>query len=248
MKYPAILVFILLALCQPVIASSPEITKEKIISGGKSRSFYLFVPDKFSAAKRVPLLVLLHGSGGNGLSLVEKWKDVAEKEGIILAGPDSSNSGLWATPEDGPEFLRDVVEALHAKHPINARRVYLFGHSAGASYALYMSIFESQYFAAAAIHAGALEPQTYSYIDVARRKTPIAMWVGTLDHQAALTGARATRDALNARGFDVRLTEIPGHDHSYYRLAPKINQEAWGFLQQHELAQDPQYQQYNFAK
>lgn len=244
MKYT--FVFILLVLAQPVVASSPKITKEKIVSGGKNRSFYLFVPENLSAAKPAPLLVLLHGSGRDGLSLVEKWKDLALKEGIILAGPSASNSALWATPEDGPEFLRDVVEALKAKHAINARRVYLFGHSAGASYALYMSIFESQYFAAAAIHAGALEPQTYQYIEVARRKTPIAMWVGTLDHQSAVAGARATRDALNARGFKVNLTEIAGHDHSYYRLSEKINGEAWAFLQQHELTEEPQYQQYNF--
>lgn len=248
MKYSIVLVFLLLALAQPVAASSPKITKEKIASGGKTRSYYLFVPEKLPSTKPAPLLVLLHGSGGNGLSLVERWKDMAEKEGIILAGPDSSDSGLWATPADGPEFLRDVVEALKAKHAINARRVYLFGHSAGASYALYMSIFESQYFAAVAIHAGMIPPQTYSYIDVARRKTPIAMWVGTLDHEFAVVGARATRDALNARGFKAQLTEIPRHGHSYYRLAPKINQEAWGFLQQHELAEDPQYQQYNFKK
>jgi poly(3-hydroxybutyrate) depolymerase len=246
MKYPFIIIFMLLALCQTVVASSAKITKEKIVSGGKNRSYYLFVPDKLAAAKPVPLVVLLHGSGGNGLSLVERWKDLAEKEGLILAGPDSSDSGLWATPADGPEFLRDVVEALKARHAINARRVYLFGHSAGASYALYMSIFESQYFAAAAIHAGMIPPQTYAYIDVARRKTPIAMWVGTLDHEFAIVGARATRDALNARGFKAQLTEIPGHDHSYYRWSEKINQEAWAFLQQHELTQEPQYQQYNF--
>ncbi len=248
MKYQAILVFMLLALAEPVVAASSKITKEKIVSGGKNRSFYLFVPEKLSAEKRAPLLVLLHGSGGNGLSIVGKWKEMAEKEGIILAGPDSSDSGLWATPADGPEFLRDVVEALKAKHPINARRVYLFGHSAGASYALYMSIFESQYFAAAAIHAGMLPPQTYSYIDVARRKTPIAMWVGALDHEFAVVGARATRDAFNARGFKVQLTEIPNHGHTYYRLAPRINREAWAFLQQHELTEEPQYQQYKFTK
>ena len=47
-------------------------------------------------------------------------------------------------------------KTLKSKYPINPRRVYLFGHSAGASFALHMSLMESQYFAAAAIHAGAL--------------------------------------------------------------------------------------------
>jgi predicted esterase len=54
--------------------------------------------------------VLLHGSGRNGLSLVEKWKDLASKEGIILAGPDAANPNVWSPSEDGPDFLRSGGE------------------------------------------------------------------------------------------------------------------------------------------
>jgi poly(3-hydroxybutyrate) depolymerase len=218
-------------------ASAADITKELITSQGKTRAYYLFVPDKLAASKPVPLLVLLHGSNRNGMSLVEKWKDLASKEGIILAGPDSSNPASWRTPEDGPDFLHDLVEALKAKYPI-------FGHSAGAGHALYMSLFESQYFAATAIHAGALPKQSYSYIDDAKRKIPLAIWVGTVDASFPLPVVRATRDAMNERGFAVQLTEIPNHDHWYYDLAPKINKEAWEFLKKYELAEDPQYEQY----
>lgn len=248
MKYLLIPIIILLAVTRPVAAFSPKITKEKIVSGGKNRSYYLFVPEKLAASKPAPLLILLHGSGRDGTSLVEKWKDLSEKEGVILVGPNSSGSAGWATPEDGPEFLRDLVEALKAKFPINARRVYLFGHSAGAGHALYMSLFESQYFAATAIHAGALAPQAYPYIELAQRKIPIAIWAGTVDPLVPLAAVRATRDAFNARGFNTQLSEMSGHDHWYYDLAPKINKEAWAFLQKHELTEDPQYKQYNFAK
>ena len=80
--------------------------------------------------------MLLHGSGRNGLSLAEKWKDLASKEGIILAGPDAANPNVWSPSEDGPDFLRDLVENLESKYPINPHRVYLFGHSGGAVYAL----------------------------------------------------------------------------------------------------------------
>lgn len=242
-----LVVALLVAMLLPAIASTADITKELIESQGKTRAYYLFVPGKLSAAKPVPLIVLLHGSGRNGLSLVEKWKDLASKEGIILAGPDASNSAGWSTPKDGPDFLRDVVEALKTKYPINARRVYLFGHSAGAGQAIFMSLHESQYFAATAIHAGALVEREYRLMDLAKRKIPLAIWVGTVDRYFPLSVVRATRDAMNARGFDVQLTEMPGHDHWYYDLASKINKEAWEFLKKHELAEDPQYTQYTFA-
>lgn len=225
-----------------------KITEETIVSEGKKRTYYLFVPEGVSASRPAPLLVLLHGSGRNGLSLVEKWKDLAAKEGIILVGPDSRDSRGWSTPVDGPDFLRDLVESLKAKYPVNARRVYLFGHSAGAAHALYMSLFESQYFAAAAIHAGLLPEQGYRLIQLPKRKIPFAIWVGTADPLVSLAAVRTTRDKLVAGGFSVQLTEIPYHDHAYYDRASQINKEVWAFLTKYELEEDPQYVQYQFAR
>ena len=244
LKLLAVLFFTATILNSCPKASAADITKELIVSQGKTRAYYLYVPDKLSPAKPVPLLVVLHGSNRNGITLVEKWKDLASKEGFIVVGPDASNLASWRTPEDGPDFLRDLIEALKAKYPINPRRVYLFGHSAGASFSLYMSLFESQYFAATAIHAGALPKQAYSYIDDAKRKIPVAIWVGTVDESFPLAVVRATRDAMNERGFAVHLTEIPDHDHWYYDLAPKINKEAWEFLKKYELTEAPQFEQY----
>lgn len=187
---------------------------------------------------------MLHGSGRNGLSLVEKWKELASKEGIILVGPDSLNSDVWAMPADGPDFLHELVESLRSKYPINGRRMYLFGHSAGAGFAIYMSLLESKYFAATAIHAGALSEREYRLIDFAERKIPIAIFVGTNDAFFPLPVVRATRDVLNGRGFSVELTEISRHNHNYYVRASEINRLAWEFLRKHELSEEPQYKKY----
>jgi poly(3-hydroxybutyrate) depolymerase len=129
---------ILLAL--PMLLSqaraADRITKETIESQGKKRTYYLMVPDSAKSSASAPLIVLLHGSGRNGLSLMEKWKELASSEGVIIAGPDSRDSQGWQIPADGPGFIYDLVEALKTKYPINPRRVYLFGHSAGAVFAL----------------------------------------------------------------------------------------------------------------
>jgi predicted esterase len=111
-----------------------------------------------------------------------------------------------------------------------------------------MSLYESQYFAATAVHAGALHPENYSVIDVAKRKIPIFIFVGTKDPFFPLNAVRPTRDELNKRGFAAELTELPNHDHWYYDLAPKINSSAWELLKKHELAEDQRYEQYDFKK
>ena len=244
-RHPLILTILLLLSCTSVFAKD-DITKELITSNGKTRAYYLYVPSTLKPGSKSPLIVLLHGSGRVGMSLVEKWKDLARKEGFIIAGPDSSDPRGWNAPKDGPAFLRDLVEELKAKYPINSRRIYLFGHSAGASFALEMSLMESQYFAATAIHAGALLAEDGDLLDSAKRKIPIFIQVGDSDQFFPLKVVRATRDLLNARGFSAELTEIAGHDHWYYDMAPKINLKAWEFLKKYELESDPVYRTFQF--
>ena len=240
------LTFFLLIFLASSLASAQQVQKEITNLGGKARAYYLFVPDKLTKDHPAPLLVLLHGSGRNGASLADKWKDLAKKEGIILVGPDAITNEGWTTPVDGPDFLHDLISELQSKYPIDARRIYLFGHSAGASFALYMALYESEYFAAAAIHAGALTPRDGVIVERAKRKIPIHIAVGTVDRFFPLAAVRATRDMLNSNDFNAQLIEMPGHDHWYYDLAPKINAAAWTFLKEQKLADEPQYQKYNF--
>ena len=220
-----------------------KIVRESILSNKRKRTFYLYVPP--TAKAHTPLIVLLHGSGRDGMSLVEKWRELADKEGVIIVGPDADGASGWSMPRDGPDFLRDLVESLKSQYPINPRRVYLFGHSAGAVFALIMSTVEPEYFAATAIHAGAFrQPEEYKTIGDGGRKIPIAIWVGTQDPYFSLRDVRATREAFRSKGFTVEVTEMPGHNHWYYDLAPSINASAWEFLKQHELTSDPQYSPY----
>jgi poly(3-hydroxybutyrate) depolymerase len=234
---------LLLAAVSPSFAKD-DITKELITSNGKTRAYYLYVPSTVKGP--APLIVTLHGSNRTGITLVEKWKDYAKKEGIILAGPDATNLRVWSSPLDGPDYLHQLVEELKSKYPINPRRVYLFGHSAGASFSLHMGLMESQYFAAIAIHAGALRSEDMEVIELAKRKIPISMQIGDSDPLVPLKAVRATRDALKDAGFTVDLIEIANHDHWYYDKASKFNQTAWEFLKKYELDHDPQYQKYKW--
>lgn len=248
MKYFSLL-FLISALCAtPVMAQSNKIEKLTLASQEQKRTYYLFIPDSIKSMVPAPMIILLHGSGRDGMSLIEKWKDLAAKEGIILAAPNSQNSVGWAIPTDGPDFLHDVIEEIKSKYSVNPRRVYLFGHSAGGGFAIRVALHESEYFAATAIHAGALGERDRAVLNLGRRKIPFSIYVGTNDALFPLNIVRATRDALSARGFPVQLTEIPKHNHSYYDRASEINRQVWDFLKQHELSEDPKYIRYQFNK
>jgi poly(3-hydroxybutyrate) depolymerase len=192
MKLHILFALTLLLACVSTSAAKDDITKELMTSNGKTRVYYLYVPSTVKAP--APLIVMLHGSNRTGVTLVEKWKEYAKKEGIIIAGPDASNLRGWASPQDGPEFLRDLVEELKVKYPANPRRVYLFGHSSGATFAIHMSLMESQYFAATAIHAGALAEEDKELIRLAKRKIPISIQVGDSDELFPVKTVREMRE------------------------------------------------------
>ena len=218
--------------------------KDTFGAGGRSRTYYRYVPSKATPEAPAPLLVLLHGSGRDGPSLLNPWIPLAKENGIVLVAPDANVRQHWSMNEDGPDFLYALIEMIRVQHPVDPRRIYLFGHSAGAVHSLTMALLESEYFAAVAVHAGSLPDQVIPFIDKAPRKTPVAIWVGTEDAFFPLPQVRATRDAFNTRGFNLELTEIGGHNHWYYNRAGDINKKVWAFLQKHRLASDPKYQAY----
>jgi poly(3-hydroxybutyrate) depolymerase/regulator of sirC expression with transglutaminase-like and TPR domain len=245
-KFRIIILLFLIASLQ-MAAVAQKVSKETLQSSdGKKRTYYIYVPETIKADIHPALVVLLHGSNHNGQSLIDKWKDLAKEEQFIIVGPDSFDSANWAIPGDGPAPLRDLVEELRKKYPIDAKRIYLFGHSGGAVFALFMSLYESEYFAAVAVHAGALDSSADVLLDIPQRKTPIYIQVGTNDPYFPVSSVRATRDALLSRSFPVKVTEIPRHDHWYYDLAPSINRSAWDFLKTNELPAEPRYQEHRF--
>lgn len=240
----AVLTICLAALALPGLAGAAKAPKETFTSGGRERAYFLAVPPKLDPGKPVPLVILLHGSDRDGLSLVEKWQSLAETEGFLAVGPNARHPAYWSAVDDGPEFLHDIVEHLRAKYSIDPRRVYLFGHSGGAGFALQMGCLESRYFAAVALHAGSFINGEEKWLPTrATRKIPFHIAVGDRDPAFPLAVVSATRDALKDQGFPVELEVMPNHDHWYYTLAPKINRTAWTFLAAHPLAEDPVFEE-----
>src|SRR5438309_11924027 len=101
MKLHLLLTTTLLLLFSTSAFAKDDITKELIASNGRMRAYYLYVPSTIKPGSPAPLVVMLHGSGRVGMSLVEKWKDLAKKEGFIIAGPDALDIRGWRSPDDG---------------------------------------------------------------------------------------------------------------------------------------------------
>jgi poly(3-hydroxybutyrate) depolymerase len=246
-RFGALAVLLAIATAEPAIAAG-AITKETLKIDRDSRTYYMFVPESVGSDP-APLVITLHGSGRDGRPLVDLFRDVASKERVIVVGPDATDRRGWQVPADGPAFLYFLIEAVKAKHTIDGRRVYLFGHSAGAGFALVMGLMESEYFAGVAVHSAALQHESREQLLSAPRKLPIAMFHGTSDNTIPIATGREGRDILVRSGFPVEFHDLPGYEHNtIYSRGDTVVRPAWAFLKAKVLDEDPRYQVYAYAK
>lgn len=233
MKRSPFIALILCALMPAVCASAKvKVTRSTFDYGDTTRTYYSFVPD---VPGPLPLVVLLHGSGRDGAVMAEAWKDLAQREHFMIVAPDAHNTAFWDLDYDSPGFIHAVVDQVKAMHAVDEDRIYLFGHSAGAVFGLILALVDSEYFAAIAVHAGALWPDNYRFFDAATRKMPVAIWVGSKDQSFSAEDVTATKRAFDAHGFHLELSVLQGETHNYDNFSEELDNKAWTFLKDKRL-------------
>ena len=210
-----------------------EITHQEITFEGQKRSYELFLPDGEAAPRA--LLLLMHPTGQREIHMAEAWKSLAAKEHIVLAAPGSTKIESWSLKDDPPAFINQVITDVTAHHAVDPKRIYVFGFSAGAHYAIKLCLAFPSTFAACGSAMGALDQKLFPTLDHLQGKTPIILFSGTEDTIVPAADVLATYQVLRKKGYDVKLKNYPGQDHNYYRLSGEINKRAWEFMSTHEL-------------
>jgi polyhydroxybutyrate depolymerase len=178
--------------------------------GGRKRSYLLHVPPQAELAQRVgdklPLVLVLHGGGGNGQQAAEStgFSALADREGFVVAYPDGTgrlprrlltwNSGgipVWAVEHDIDDvgFLKAVVRDVQGRLPIDADRVHATGISNGGMMVHRLAREAADVFAAVAPVSGAMN---FTAADSAQ---PISVLIvhGTADRHVRYGGGEPLR-------------------------------------------------------
>jgi poly(3-hydroxybutyrate) depolymerase len=197
--------------------------------------YLLYAPDSGMKPEPRPAIMVLHGAGDHPDSFIEAWKSFARKENVVIIAPELPRKAEFEAL--APGVFRCMVKESAALTSLDLSRLYLFGHSMGGYLAYDGAMFDSDLFAAVAVHAMGIEPQYAGIVKQAKRKTPMKIYIGDRDQFVAIDGVRRTRDFLVREGFPVEYQEIKHHDHNYYALADEINADAWRFFSEHRLAE-----------
>ncbi len=197
-------------------------------------SYWVFTPSDFDGQHQLPAMLLLHGGGGQGLDMIHVWQNFANQMGIILVAPtlpygDGYNE-LWAG-QFFPQLMDQVKQSWH----FDPHHVSVFGVSAGGYSSYDAATLASTYFSAAGVFAAVITPAYDFIVTEAKRKTPIAIYIGDHDEFFTLAQARATRDLLLANGFPVHYTEYANLDHNYGAVSDRVNADFWAYASQYSL-------------
>jgi predicted esterase len=218
------------AIFAPACMGASGIQSTTLHCGDAEYQYLLFSP---APKQSLPALLLLHGAGDHPPHFIEAWKSFAAHKHIVLIAPELPRT--LAFEAVAPAVFKCVVEDAKQQAAIDPLRVYVFGHSMGGYLAYDAATLDSEYFAAVAVHAMGIAPEYASIVDHAKRKTPIAIYIGDRDQLVPIAGVQRTRDLLQKAGFTVHYVELTDHDHNYYDLADRINADAWKFLTQYQL-------------
>lgn len=196
-----------------------------------SRSYNVYLPggETQAGSYKRPAILLLHGAGRTGASLVERWRPIADRKDVILLGPHAN--GRWDPASDARNFIPALLKDVIATYNIDPSRIYVFGHSMGGIFASTLAITQPEGFAAIGIHAGLLPNKaSMERLKSEGRKTPVIIINGTKDPGFPLNEVQKTADAFAKNGHDTEFHIIQDHGHWYYDIAYDINAIAWDFF------------------
>jgi dipeptidyl aminopeptidase/acylaminoacyl peptidase len=209
-----------------------DLARREVNCAGRTFRYLLYQPAGERNA-RLPAILLLHGAHGEPGPMVDAWKKLAASENIVLIAMEIP-SERWF--EDvAPAVFRCEVRDSEQFAPIDPARVSVFGYSMGGYLAYDAAMYDSEFFAAVVVTSMGIDKDYFGILIEAKRKIPLAIYMGDSDPVVSLEGVRRTRDLLRKNAFPLHYVEIKNYDHNYFSISGQINADAWNFLRDKKL-------------
>lgn len=205
--------------------------------GGEIMPYRVYAPSTWDGASQLPMVFVLHGNTRDHDFYFDRdegklWK-MAEKHGYLVATtmgyrPSAGyNAVAQRKSNEVPRFLvsakqqretelseKDAMNALQLivdEYNPDPERIYLFGHSSGATGGWYFAEKYNDKWAGVALSAFTTRPQDVDF-DVFK-KTPLMMIVGSEDGARRVEMVKEMVEAIRGHGLETEFLLEQGADH-----------------------------------
>jgi predicted peptidase len=204
-----------------------------ITVGGITYRYVVYVPAEWTAAKKWPVILFLHGS-------IEKGDDGEAQSKVclgriarmhptrfpaIIVMPQCRMDADWRSEQMEAQALA-ALDAASKEFNGDSERTYLTGFSMGGYGTWNMAAKHPDRFAALVVVAGGIvwppsvailepDPIANPYVKTAKKVAQIPVWVlhGNKDENVPFSESRRMVNALKALNADVRFTEYKSEAH-----------------------------------
>jgi pimeloyl-ACP methyl ester carboxylesterase len=175
--------------------------------------YRVLIPSTYDGSKATPLVIALHGMGGDENSMFDSYNGVmkreAERVGFIVACPKGRDTASMYVGSAERDVL-DVLAAVRRDYKVDPGRIYLMGHSMGGYGTWSIAMAHPEIFAALGPISGGGNPAGMAKI----AHIPQYVVHGDDDRTVPVTQSRVMVDAGKKAGANIVYVEIPGGSHT----------------------------------
>ena len=223
---------LLLSICS-LSQARPVAEKDSLYYNGSQRFYYLYIPEVLNPAK--PLVMMLHGYGGNADGYCPVMLETAEREGFAVCIPqglpDNTGKNCWNVgypmqrdlKRDDASYVCTLAQYIAESRHLNTRNMFLTGMSNGGEMCYTIAYRKPATFSAIASIAGLIMHEMYKgekprgqvpFMEVHGTADKTSMWEGDLSgtgkygNYISVPSAIAMMSSMN-RCSQVETEELP---------------------------------------
>jgi len=175
--------------------------------------YRLLIPDSYDGRTPVPLVVALHGMGGDENSMFDSYGGTLKREAarvgfavVCPKGRDSASMYRGSAEQD----VMDVLAEVRRDYKIDPNRIYLMGHSMGGYGTWSVAMAHPDVFAALGPISGGGNSANMAKIS----RIPEYVVHGDDDRTVPVTQSRTMVEAGKKAGARITYVEVPGGSHT----------------------------------
>ena len=222
---------------------------------GEMMAYHLYAPLKWDGKSKLPMVLVLHGNTRDQDYYFDRDDHIlaklAEQHGYLVVCPmgfrpsagwgsgslnaQAGRGGFAADPsrlrqgELSEKDALNVLDLVTKEYPIDASRIYLFGHSAGGAGTWYLGEKYAEKWAAMAASAAATRPAGFPFDRL--KGMPILVCHGEQDDEVPVASSRNMVKAAREAGLDPQYLEVPGATH--LTIVALVEPKVFEFFDQH---------------